>query len=199
MPVVVRPGTRQGPPIAALLGAALAVALHAAPARAQIPPIQWQILGLASCDPFGENPSGEAQVNLALAGVGLAIGLGGEALARAGGGEGFDGGGFVDLALQFRPMMLAAAVREGYHATYNIFDPHLDVGGLLGAVAQDGAAEFRGALYAGASLDFGIPTRNYWLDAQVLITIGYRYTILQDPDPAPAHHILLGVGYRAGL
>lgn len=196
MPVV-RPWTRQGPPIAALAGAALAVALLGAPAWAQIPPIQWQILGLASCDPFGENPSGEAQVNLAVYGVGLAIGLGGEALARAAGG--FDGGGFADLALQLRPTMMAAAVRERYHATYNVFDPHLDVGGLLGAIAHDGAARFRGVFYVGASLDFGIPTRNYWLDAQVLLTVGYRYTILQDPDPAPAHHILLGVGYRAGL
>lgn len=198
MPVV-RQRTRQGPPIAALAGAALAVALLGAPARAQIPPIQWQVLGLASCDPFGENPAGSAQVNLAVSGVGLAIGLGGEALARAGAAEGYDGAGFVDLALQFRPMMLAAAVREGYHATYNVFDPHLDVGGLLGGLARDGAAEFRGVFYVGASLDFGIPTRSYWLDAQVLITIGYRYSILQDPDPAPAHHLLLGVGYRAGL
>lgn len=172
--------------------------LLGAPARAQIPPVQWQILGLATCDPFGENPGGQAQVNLAVAGIGLAIGLGGEALALEGT-ERFDGGGFADLAIQLRPMMLAAMVRETYHAAYNIFDPHLDLGGLLGAIAQGGHAAFRGVFYIGAALDFGIPTRHYWMDAQVLITIGYRYVLVQNLDEAPAHFLVLGVGYRAGL
>jgi hypothetical protein len=192
-----RTWTWKGPPLTAALGAAIATILFGAPARAQIPPTQWQILGLATCDPFGENPSGEAQVNLAVYGVGLAIGLGGEALAREEGG--FAGGGFADLALQFRPLMLAAAIRESYHATYNIFDPHVDLGGVLGGIEEAGHARFRGAFYVGASLDFAIPTTAYWMDSQVLITVGYRFAMVQSPDAAPEHHLLMGIGYRGGL
>jgi hypothetical protein len=94
--------------------------------------------------------------------------------------------------------MIAAAVRERWHAPYEIFDPHLDVGGTLGGLDGPRGTELRATFYIGASLDVGIPTAWYALQSQVLVTVGYRYVPLQT-HAAPAHLLLVGLGFRAGL
>lgn len=170
--------------------------LWSASAHAQIPPVQWQMIALGSVDVEAEDLGGEAQVNIGLYGIGLALGLGGEALARAD--SGWNGAGFVDLALQLRPMLLAASVREPHRPVYQIFDPHIDVGGLLGFALVDDEAIFRGQLYIGGALDFGIPTRYYWLEAQILISVGYRFVPVQGVASS-VHYFTLGLGYRSGF
>lgn len=179
-----------------VLGVLIACTMYAARAEAQIPPLQWQMLVQGYTDVAGENPGGEIQVNLALSGVGIALGLGGEALAKSGGG--YEGGGFFDLAIQFRPLMLAAALREPYRPAYHIFDPHLDVGGLIGAISDAEGVDFRGVFFVGATLDFGIPLRHFPLDSQVLLSIGYRFAPVQSQE-GPWHYLLFGIGYRGGL
>lgn len=175
---------------------AIALTIFATDAEAQIPPIQWQIIAQGSLDAELERPSGEAQVNLALYGIGLALGLGGGALLSE---ESDDDGWdiFIDLALQFRPLMLAASVREPYHPAYHIFDPHIDIGGLLG-VAQQDETRFLGLLYVGGALDFGIPVTYYWMQSQIVISLGYRFVPLQRPLSGFEHHFVLGLGFRGG-
>lgn len=181
---------------AVVLGVLIAGVLHAGRAEAQIPPIQWQLLVQGFTDVAAENPGGEVQVNIAVFGIGLALGLGGEALEWSDGS--YEGGGFFDLALQFRPLMLAAAIREPYRPAYQIFDPHIDVGGLLGAISEPDGAAFRGVFFVGATLDFGIPTSHFWLDSQLLISVGYRLAPVQSQH-GPWHYIVVGLGFRGGL
>jgi len=169
--------------------------LWAGRAEAQIPPAQWQLIGLGFTDVAADAPGGEVQVNIGVAGIGLAIGLGGEALALE---DRTEGGGFFDLAIQLRPLMFFAALREPYRPAYHIFDPHIDVGGLLGAISEQGDVAFRGVFFVGASLDFGIPTSHYWMDRQVLITLGYRLAPIQSQD-GPWHYLIVGLGFRGGL
>ena len=187
--------SRPGPAFAAALTIAGLLACWSLPAEAQIPPLQWQILALGAVDVEGETPQGELQVNLGYSGIGLALGIGGGGyLGDAGSG----GGGFLDIALQLRPLMFFAALREPYRPAYHIFDPHIDVGGLLGGVEIDDVTSFLGVLYIGAALDFGIPTAHYWMQSQVLLTFGYRFVPIQTPLEGFAHLFVLGIGYRSG-
>lgn len=181
---------------ALVLGVMIAGVLHARRAEAQIPPVQWQLLVQGFTDVGAENPGGEVQVNIGIFGIGLALGLGGEALEWGDGS--YEGGGFFDLALQFRPLMLAAAIREPYRPAYQIFDPHIDVGGLLGAISEPDGVAFRGVFFIGAMLDFGIPTRHFRLDSQLLISVGYRFAPVQS-QAGPWHYIVVGLGFRGGL
>ena len=165
-------------------------------AEAQIPPLQVQIIAMAASDVYGEAQVGEIQANIGIYGVGLAVGLGGEGLTRSDGE--YDGGANFHLAIQIRPMMWFAINREYRHPAYHIFDPHLDVGGFLGVLGDSDGADLRAVFYVGGALDFGIPTRFYWMDSQLLISLGYRWVPYQTPT-GPEHHVFLGLGWRGGL
>ena len=165
-------------------------------AEAQIPPFQVQLLGVGGSDISGLNPGGELQANASFKGIGLALGLGGEALADDGGDYG--GAGYLHLAIQLRPLMFLAALRERHRPVFHIFDPHADVGGTFGGFGRSSEAMIRGVFYVGAALDFGIPTGQYWMASQILITLGYRYVPVQTPS-GPEHHLRFGLGWRWGL
>lgn len=164
--------------------------------EAQIPPVQWQLLTQGSVDSELENPRGEVAVNIGIYGIGIALGLGGGAsLREEGGARGWSA--FADLAVQLRPLMLAASVVETHHPAYHIFDPHIDVGGLLGVHDEDDPS-FLGVLYVGGALDFGIPVTYYWMQSQILVSVGYRFVPVQRPLNGIEHHFVLGLGFRGG-
>jgi hypothetical protein len=189
-----------------IVASCLLASLHAPPASAQImPPAQWQFSVRGSSDVTGVNPAGELQFSFAMMGAGFAIGLRVEGLEHPG--HGYGVGAQLDLALQWRPAMMAAALRqkrlrlayEGY-GVYNYFDPHVDIGGLLGQVGVEEGTRFRGVFYVGATLDFGIPLRREHseaMDSQLVLSLGYRYLPAQTPAGG-AHHLLLGLGWRGG-
>ena len=165
-------------------------------AEAQVPPLQVQIIAVGASDIYGQDQVGEIQANIAIYGVGLAAGLGGEGLVRSDGE--YDGGANFHLAIQIRPMMFFAINREYQHPLYHVFDPHIDVGGFIGVLGDADGADLRAVFYVGGALDFGIPTRYYWLDSQIVISLGYRWIPYQTPS-GPEHHVFLGLGWRGGL
>jgi hypothetical protein len=188
-------GSRTQVLVAGLIAAAVCLAWPGE-AEAQIPPIQAQLLAVGTAHVLGEEFNIEAQANLAIYGVGLAVGLGGEGL-RGDDGR-FHGGGTFHLAIQFRPMMFIAINPDPPHPVYHVFDPHLDVGGLIGAISWENGAAFRGVFYVGGALDFAIPLRYYHMDSQVVFSLGYRWIPYQTPD-GPEHQVLFGIGWRGGL
>ncbi len=178
-----------------ILAAAAVVLLWTGAAQAQIPPVQWQIAAIGTTDVALEDVGGEIQVNLAIYGIGLALGLGGEALAV---GDQWRGAGFLDIAIQLRPMMMAASFREPWRPVYHVFDPHFDIGGLLGGISDEEGAAFRGVFYFGLSFDFGIPVTWYRMQSQILLSLGYRFVPVQTQEAA-THLIVAGIGYRSGF
>jgi hypothetical protein len=169
---------------------------HSSPARAQIPPLQVQVIAVTTADVLGGEVLGEVQANAAVYGFGLALGIAGEGLSRDDGET--DGGASIHLAIQVRPVMFLSIAHEYPRPPYYVFDPHLDVGGLVGVLGGDDGAELRAVFYIGGAFDFAIPTRYYWMDSQVVISVGYRWLPFQTPD-GPAHLIVAGLGWRCGL
>ncbi len=180
---------------AAVALAAALIGLCPGRASAQIPPLQVQILAVGSSHVLGEDFNVELQANAAIYGIGLALGLGGE--GRLGDDGQYDGGGTFHLAIQVRPVMFFAISDQHIHPVYHVFDPHLDVGGMIGALFSDDVS-FRGVFYVGGALDFAIPLRFYHMDSQLVISLGYRWVPYQTPS-GPAHYVVLGLGWRGGL
>ena len=169
--------------------------------------LQAQFLILNSAGTFFDDWGGiELQYNAALASAGAALGLRYDHLLvpHAAGGRTAEGGE-LDFALQWRPLMLSDRRAAYYRA-----DIHGDLGFLVGGLRDaDGDSLWRGAVYAGAGVEIPIPVYTIPLDdveerslplameLEVVLSVQYRYMIVQSPATAPEHELLLGVGVRS--
>lgn len=137
----------------------------------------------------------EAQVNLSIYSLGIALGAGYEQVnVRSPGQSAVLHGGYVHVGLQWRFVALL------HKKVFRWFDPHIDLGGLFGGVRgeRDGTAWlqrgalFRGVFYVGASADVRLAP---WKVHPVL-TVQYRFHAAQRPTEAARHSLLLGIGIR---
>ncbi|MBI5491206.1 MAG: hypothetical protein HY905_27995 [Deltaproteobacteria bacterium] len=167
---------------------------------------QAQLLVLGSAGTFGDDFGGlELQYNAALASIGVALGLRYDHLLVPHSSEGRTlHGGEVDFAIQWRPLMLSDR-----RAAYMYADLHGDLGFIAGGLRDDnGDSLWRGAVYAGAGFDLPItlfvvpfdeadePHIPLAMDLQLVLTVQYRYMIVQSPGDAPVHELLVGAGLR---
>ncbi len=128
----------------------------------------------------GGTPGGvELHGAASLMGVGATMRLGYEELGE-------QRGAFYAIGIQMRP--LTWLDKE----TFKTVDLHTTIGGLAGGLGGPEGAQFRGAVWLGAGLDFGL-TKG---DKQALLTIEYRYQPAQEPTGAPSHYLLVGPGLR---
>jgi hypothetical protein len=168
---------------------------------------QGQLLVLTSAGAFGDDFGGvELQLNTNFASLGLALGFRYDHLLVGRGDEARTmEGGEVELALQWRPRLLS-----DHRASYISADLHADLGFIAGGLRVSGESRWRGAIYVGAGVDLPIPLLAVpiedddrhvppAMDLQLVLALQYRYMIIQAPEDAPTHELLLGVGLRTVL
>ena len=168
---------------------------------------QAQFLILTSAGTFFDDFGGlELQYNAALASAGVALGLRYDHLLVPHSASGRTlHGGEVDFAFQFRPLLLSDRRSAYYRA-----DLHADLGFIAGGLRdENGDSRWRGAVYAGAGVELPIPLVTIPFDEvdepymplamelQLVLSVQYRYMIVQSPDAAPEHELLVGVGLRS--
>jgi hypothetical protein len=174
-------------PLAALAAAWLC-ALPSAAAQDFDFRAQAQAIGLGAMslpDPaFGV---AELQVNASIFSIGCALGLAYERFPGPSA-ETLHGGVF-HAAFQWRFLALVGKELSTW------FDPHLDLGFVLGGATDGDASHFRGAGYGGLSLDIRIFGEG---EGQLVATVQYRWspTGVHAPDSAPDHLLLFGLGAR---
>jgi hypothetical protein len=168
---------------------------------------QAQILILTSAGTFFDDFGGvELQYNAALASAGIALGLRYDHLLVPHWAEGRTlHGGELDFSFQWRPLMLSDRRAAYYRA-----DVHGDLGFIAGGLQdENGDSLWRGAVYAGAGVELPIPIYTLPFDdvdepylplameLELVVSVQYRYMIVQSPDTAPEHELLLGLGLRS--
>jgi hypothetical protein len=183
------------PPRKTLLVAALAAswtaALPSASAQSFDFHAQGQAIALGAMSlPDADFGVVELQVNGSIMSFGVAAGVAFERFP--GPDETTLYAGIFHLAFQWRFLALLE------DDLYKWFDPHVDLGFVLGG-ARDGGGEsyFRGAGYGGVGLDVKVFGTD---EGQLVFTVQYRWTpnALHDPDSAPDHLLLFGLGARYG-
>ena len=177
-----------GIPLAAAFAVASLAGLPSAAAqgwnfRAQAQAIALGAMTLPDVD-FGV---AELQVNASLMSFGCAVGLAFERFPGPAASTLY--GGVFHAAFQWRFLALVG------DETYAWFDPHVDLGFVLGGATDGGASVFRGAGYGGLSLDVRIFGGD---ETHLVATIQYRWspTKVHAPDSAPEHLLLFGLGAR---
>jgi hypothetical protein len=149
---------------------------------------QAQAIGLGAMtlpDPaFGV---AELQVNASIFSLGCALGLAFERFPGPSAETLY--GGVFHAAFQWRFMALVD------DDIYTWFDPHVDLGFVLGGATNGDGPYFRGAGYGGLSLDARIFGEG---EGQLMATVQYRWspTGVHAPDSAPEHLLLFGLGAR---
>jgi hypothetical protein len=141
------------------------------------------LAGLPAAD--GGIASGELQLNGSLYGIGIAWGLIVEDQTADDGARYL--GGSTHIALQYR------FVAQLSRTVYPFFDPHIDLGFMLGGGEMRDESRFRGAVYVGAGID--IPLQ-FAKRPQVVATVQYRFMAAQTPDDLETHLLMVGIGLR---
>ena len=169
--------------------------------------LQAQVLVLASAGTFGDDFGGiELQYNANLASAGVALGVRYDHLLVPHSPEGRTlHGGELDFAFQFRPLLLSDRRSAYYRA-----DLHADLGFIAGGLRDgNGDSLWRGAVYAGAGVELPIdlytlpfddtdePYFPLAMELQLVFSVQYRYMIVQSPEGAPEHELLIGAGLRS--
>jgi hypothetical protein len=150
---------------------------------------QGQLTLTADLADFETFESTELELNASIWGCGGVAAFGYDRLEPDG--RGAMNGGHVRLAWQFRPFAWLDTRPDLFHW----IDPALEFGGALGGYTDEGGgASFAGWGYLGVGLDLS-PFPD---DLPVVLTIRYRWTPeeLRSPDGLPAHHLVLGLGFR---
>ncbi|MFT5430001.1 MAG: hypothetical protein ACI9OJ_000674 [Myxococcota bacterium] len=141
------------------------------------------LAGLPAAD--GGIASGELQINGSLFGIGIVWGLIVEDQTADDGARFL--GGSTHIALQYR------FVAQLSRTIYPFFDPHIDLGFMLGGGEMRDEARFRGSVYVGAGID--VPLQ-FAKRPQVVATVQYRFMAGQTPDDLETHLMIVGIGLR---
>jgi hypothetical protein len=129
----------------------------------------------------------ELQVNASLMSFGCAAGLAFERFPGPSAATMY--GGVFHAAFQWRFLALVG------DETYAWFDPHVDLGFVLGGATDGDDSVFRGAGYGGLSLDVRIFGGD---ETHLVATVQYHWspTQVHAPDTSPEHLLLFGLGAR---
>jgi len=147
----------------------------------------------------------EIVLNASVLSLGVA---GGIRYERVGSDSGGDFHGFhVNTAFQWRPLQLLPC------RLYRYLDMHGDFGYVAGRLWSKGESLLRFGLFFGLGLDGGVPLwNNLRVEKrsdgklvetggiiQLVLSVGYRYFLLNRPDVVPVHEMQFGVGIRGTL
>ncbi len=147
----------------------------------------------------------EIVLNASVLSLGVA---GGVRYERVGSDSGGDFHGFhVNTAFQWRPFQLLP------WRFYRYLDLHGDFGYLAGKLWSKEESRLRFGLFFGLGLDGGVPLwNNLRVEKrsdgklvekggviQLVLSVGYRYFLLNRPDMVPVHEMQFGVGIRGTL
>lgn len=137
-------------------------------------------LGLYGAITLDDTQFGGVELNGAVSiyGAGAAVGLGYEQYDVPGTRY---HGGVIPVAAQLRFLTLID------DAVYRWVDPHIDLGWMLGGGALNDEAAFRGSLFVGFGIDFL---------TLAMLSVQYRFQMVQTPDTMPAHLLMIGIGAR---